>query len=134
MGKSVVRFSNHDQVLHIPRIVDIPQEEIDACWMNEDDFSFIRSRSFRLVEMMEDEKNRYPISADTNTMIVNNHLVCVRGLEEQTSQRLFEQEELQRKLHNAVFRIQQQQREEDGNVDPHEAIRRACTNYSKKAA
>merc|ERR1712032_987573 len=129
-----VRFSDHDQVVNIPRILDLPQEEIDALWMNREDGKSLRCRTLRLIEMMEDEKNRYPISPDTNTMIVNNHPVCVRGLEKQTSQRVNEREELRRKLYNAVFRVQQQQREEDGVVDPTEAIRKACKKYSKKAA
>lgn len=132
--KLVVGFSDYDQVVNIPHILDIPQEEIDARWMNEEDGSFIRCRSLRLIKMMEDGKHRYPIWAGTNTMIVNNHLVCVRGLEEQTSQRVNEREELQRKLYNAVFRVQQQHREKDGGGHPQESIRRACAKYSKQAA
>jgi len=132
---NVVRFSNHDQVIHIPHIVDIPQKQIDQCWMNDEDHSFIRSRSLRLVEMMEDEKKQYPISSDTNTMIVNNHLVCVRGLEGKTLTRVYEHDERQRKLYDAVFRVQQQQRQqgERGVVDSQEAIRQASKKYSKKS-
>jgi len=132
---NVVRFSNHDQVVHIPHILDIPQKEIDQCWMNEEDHSFIRSRSLRLIEMMEDEKNQHSISVDTNTMIVNNHLVCVRGLEEKTSTRVYERDERQRKLYNAVFRVQQQHRQQErrGVVDHQEVIRQASKKYSKKS-
>mmetsp|Transcript_32196 Transcript_32196/g.36550 ORF Transcript_32196/g.36550 Transcript_32196/m.36550 type:complete len:257 (+) Transcript_32196:47-817(+) len=99
-----VRFSKYDQINYIPHINDISQEEIDQSWMNEEDYYSIRSRSLRLVEMIEDEK-RYPISADT--MIVNKHLVCVRGLVDKTSQCVYERDRLQRKLQTAVFRLQQ---------------------------
>jgi len=123
-----VRFSNYDQINYIPHINDISQEEIDQSWMNEEDYYSIRSRSLRLVEMIEDEK-RYPISADT--MIVNKHLVCVRGLGDKTSQCVYERDRLQRKLQTAVFRLQQQQKEE-GLVDP-QAIRQVSKKYSKKS-
>jgi len=132
--KPVVHFANHDQVIHIPHIVDIPQEEIDQCWMNEEDHSFIRSRTLRLIQMMEDEEKQYPISADTNTMMVDNHLVCVRGLEEKTSPCVYERDELQRKLYTAVFSVQhqhRQQKEEQCVVDRQEAIRQASKKYSK---
>merc|ERR1719464_811823 len=67
-------------------------------------------------------------------MIVGKHLVCVRGLEK-TSPRVHERGELQRKLYNAVFRVQQQQQwEEQDVVDPQEAIRQASKKYSKKSA
>merc|ERR1712029_1270361 len=85
--------------------------------------------------MMEDEKKKHQISADNNTMIVNNRLVCVRGLEEMTSTRIYECDERQRKLYDAVFRVQQQQRqqEERGVVDPQEAIRQASKYHSNKS-
>jgi hypothetical protein len=78
--------------------------------------------------MMEDEK-KYPISADY--MIVNKHLVCVRGLGEKTSQSTRELERVQRKLYKTVFRIQAQLKEQ-GIID-HEAIREASKKYSKKS-
>jgi len=127
-----VHFSNHDQFIYIPHIIDIPQEEIDQCWMKKEDYSFIRSRSLRLVEMMEDTKQCYPISPDTNTMIVDTHLVCVRGLERKTSQRANERGQLQRKLETSVFSLQKKQKEE-GLVDP-EAIKKVCEKYSKKSS
>lgn len=81
-----------------------------------------------LIEMMEDEK-KYPISADY--MIVNRHLVCVRGLGEKTSQCNRELERVQRKLYKAVFRVQEELRE-GGIVDPI-ALRQASKKYSKKS-
>lgn len=126
--KKSVRFSDFDHTLFIPHILDFTPEEIEAIWMDEEDYRSIRSRSLTLIEMMEDEK-KYPISADY--MIVNKHLVCVRGLGEKTSQSTKELERIQRKLYKAVFRTQEQLREE-GIIDP-EAIRQASKKYSKKS-
>ena len=74
---------------------------------------------------MEDEK-KYPISADY--MIVNKHLVCVRGLGEKTSQCTRELERIQRKLYKAVFRAQEELKEE--SVEDPEALRKASRKYS----
>lgn len=126
-GKSV-RFSNYDHTVFIPHILDFTPEEIQMCWMDEEDYRSIRSRSLTLIDMMEDEK-KYPISADY--MIVNKHLVCVRGLGEKTSQCTRELERIQRKLYKTVFRVQEESRVE-GVVDP-EAIRQASKKYSKKS-
>jgi len=126
--KKSIRFSKYDEINYIPHINDISQEEIDSSWMSEDDYNTIRSRSLRLVEMIEDTK-RYPISADT--MIVNKHLICVRGLSDMTSQCVYERDLLQRRLQTAVFRIQEQQKE-DNIVDP-QAIRQVSRKYSKKS-
>lgn len=123
-----VRFSNYDHTVFVPHILDFTPEEIQACWMDEEDYRSIRSRSLTLIEMMEDEK-KYPISADY--MIVNKHLVCVRGLGEKTSQCTKELDRIQRKLYKAVFRVQEELREE-GILDP-EAIRQASRKYSKKS-
>ena len=126
-GKSV-RFSNYDHTIFIPHILDFTPEEIELCWLDEEDYRSIRSRSLTLIEMMEDEK-KYPITADY--MIVNKHLVCVRGLGEKTSQCTRELERVQRKLYKSVFRVQEELREE-GIID-HEAIRQACKKYTKKS-
>lgn len=123
-----IRFSNYDHTVFVPHILDFTQEEIQRCWMDEEDYRSIRSRSLTLIEMMEDEK-KYPISADY--MIVNKHLVCVRGLGEKTSQCTRELERVQRKLYKAVFRVQEELRE-GGVIDP-EAIRQASKKYSKKS-
>jgi len=123
-----VQFSNYDHTVFIPHILDFTQEEIEKCWMDEEDYRSIRSRSLTLIEMMEDEK-KYPISADY--MIVNKHLVCVRGLGEKTSQCTRELERVQRKLYKTLFRVQEELREQ-GLVDP-EAIRQASKKYSKKS-
>jgi hypothetical protein len=127
-SKQSVRFSNYDHTVFIPHILDFSPEEIELCWMDEEDYRSIRSRSLTLIEMMEDEK-KYPISADY--MIVNRHLVCVRGLGEKTSQCTRELERVQRKLYKAVFRVQEELRE-GGIVDP-EALRQASKKYSKKS-
>jgi hypothetical protein len=129
-SKTSIQFSNYDHIVYIPHIIDFSREEIEQCWMNEDDYYSIRSRSLRLVEMMEDTK-RYPIS-DCDTMIVNKHLVCVRGLGEKTTQCSYERDRLQRKLRTAVFRLQQQQKE-DGIIDPN-AIRQISKKYTKRSA
>jgi hypothetical protein len=126
-GRSV-RFSSYDHTVFIPHILDFTPEEIEMCWMDEEDYRSIRSRSLMLIEMMEDEK-KYPISADY--MIVNRHLVCVRGLGEKTSQCTRELERAQRKLYKAVFRAQEELRE-GGIVDP-DALRQASKKYSKKS-
>lgn len=126
--KKAVRFSDFDHTVFIPHILDFTPEEIEAIWMDEEDYRSIRSRSLTLIEMMEDEK-KYPISADY--MIVNKHLVCVRGLGEKTSQSTRELERIQRKLYKAVFKTQEQLRGE-GIIDP-EAIRQASKKYSKKS-
>jgi len=129
-----VRFSKYDHIEDIPNMNDLSQEEINATWMNEEDYEKIRSRSHKLIDMMEDPQKRYPISADT--MIVNTHLVCVRGLEVNTSQQQHEREQQRRKLITAVLRLQaQQQCEEDGHIvdDPQEALRQLSKKYSKKS-
>mmetsp|Transcript_26345 Transcript_26345/g.57726 ORF Transcript_26345/g.57726 Transcript_26345/m.57726 type:complete len:296 (-) Transcript_26345:90-977(-) len=123
-----VRFSSYDHTILVPHILDFTPDEIQRCWMDDEDYRSIRSRSLTLIEMMEDEK-KYPISADY--MIVNKHLVCVRGLGEKTSESTRELERVQRKLYKGVFRVQEELREE-GIVDP-EAIRKACRKYSKKS-
>lgn len=127
-SKRSVRFSSYDHTVFIPHILDFSPEEIEMCWMDEEDYRSIRSRSLTLIEMMEDEK-KYPISADY--MIVNRHLVCVRGLGEKTSQCNRELERVQRKLYKAVFRVQEELRE-GGIVDPI-ALRQASKKYSKKS-
>mmetsp|Transcript_3737 Transcript_3737/g.9782 ORF Transcript_3737/g.9782 Transcript_3737/m.9782 type:complete len:292 (+) Transcript_3737:141-1016(+) len=126
-GKSV-RFSNYDHTIFIPHILDFTSEEIELCWLDEEDYRSIRSRSLTLIEMMEDEK-KYPITADY--MIVNKHLVCVRGLGEKTSQCTRELDRVQRKLYKSVFRVQEELRDE-GIIDP-EAIRQSCKKYTKKS-
>mmetsp|Transcript_24895 Transcript_24895/g.25268 ORF Transcript_24895/g.25268 Transcript_24895/m.25268 type:complete len:136 (+) Transcript_24895:2-409(+) len=108
---------------------DMSQEKINQRWMNEEDYQKIRSRSDKLIDMMDDPQKRYPISADT--MIMNNHLVCIRGLEGSSSHQQNERDQRHRRLQQAVFRIQQQQ-QEAGIIDPH-AIRQVSTHYSKKA-
>jgi len=123
-----VRFSKYDQINNFPHINDFSQEETDQCWMNGEDYHFIRSRSYKLIDMMEDGY-RYPISADT--MIVNKHLVCIRGLEGNTSQKQNERDQLQKKIQAAVFHLQQQQKN-DGLVDP-QAIRQVSKQYSKES-
>lgn len=128
-GSRSIQFSNHDNIMYIPHILDFSKEEIEQCWMNEDDYYSIRSRSFRLIEMMEDTK-RHPVSA-CDTMIVNKHLVCVRGLGEKTSQCSYERDQIQRKLKTAVFRLQRQQKK-DGIIDE-QAIRKICKKYSKNS-
>jgi hypothetical protein len=126
--KKAVRFSNFDHTFFIPHILDFTPEEIESIWMDEQEYRSIRSRSLTLIEMMEDEK-KYPISADY--MIVNKHLVCVRGLGEKTTLCTRELDRMQRKLYKAVFRTQEELREE-GIIDP-EAIRQASKKYSKKS-
>ena len=123
-----VEFSNFDHTISIPHIRDFTSEEIKKCWIDEQDYRSIQSRSWALVEMMEDEKN-YPISADY--MIVNEHFVCVRGLVDKTSQCTHELDRAQRKLYKSVFRVQEELRKQ-GLVDP-EALRKACKKYSKKS-
>ncbi|VEU40588.1 unnamed protein product [Pseudo-nitzschia multistriata] len=127
-GEKSVRFSNYDHTINVPHILDFTPEEIQRCWMDEEDYRSIRTRSLALIEMMEDEK-KYPISADY--MIVNKHLVCVRGLGEKTTQCTRELERVQRKLYKSVFRVQEELREE-GIIDD-EAIRKASRKYSKKS-
>mmetsp|Transcript_8502 Transcript_8502/g.8348 ORF Transcript_8502/g.8348 Transcript_8502/m.8348 type:complete len:268 (-) Transcript_8502:58-861(-) len=122
-----VRFSKYDQIHDIPHINDFTQEEIDECWMNEEDYHFIRSRSYKLIDMMEDG-NRYPISADT--IIVHKHLICIRGLEGNTSQKQNERGQRQKKIQTAVYHLQQQQKE-DGVINP-QAIRQVSKKYSKE--
>ena len=124
-----VHFSNQVQFINIPHINDIPQKEIDKCWMKEEDYSFIRSETLRLVRMMEQSK-LYPIKADTNTMNVNGHEICIRGLE--TSQYEYESVQLQRKLYTSLFSLQTKLKEE-GLVDP-QAIRKVCEKHSKKSS
>lgn len=130
-NKLSVRFSKYDQIEDIPNMNEMSQTEINATWMNEEDYEKIRSRSHKLIDMMEDPQKRYPISADT--MIVNTHLVCVRGLEVNTSQQQQEREQHRRKLTTAVLRLQQQQ--EEGHIvdDPQEALRQLSKKYSKKS-
>jgi len=123
-----VRFSKYDQIHDIPHINDFSQEETDQCWMNEDDNHFIRSRLYQLIDMMEDGY-RYPISADT--IIVHKHLICIRGLEGNTSQKQNERGQRQKKIQTAVYHLQQQQKE-DGALNP-QAIREVCRKYSKES-
>mmetsp|Transcript_21953 Transcript_21953/g.22264 ORF Transcript_21953/g.22264 Transcript_21953/m.22264 type:complete len:283 (-) Transcript_21953:64-912(-) len=130
-SKLSVRFSKYDQIEDIPNMNEMSQTEINATWMNEEDYEKIRSRSHKLIDMMADPQKRYPISADT--MIVNTHLVCVRGLEVNTTQQQHAREQHRRKLTTAVLRLQQQQ--EEGHIvdDPQEALRQLSKKYSKKS-
>jgi len=123
-----VRFSKYDQIHDIPHINDFSQEETDQCWLNEDDYHFIRSQLYKLIDMMEDGY-RYPISADT--IIVHKHLICIRGLEGNTSQKQNERDQRQKKIQAAVFHLQQQQKE-DFLLNP-QAIRQVCRKYSKES-
>jgi len=129
-----VRFSKHEQIEYIPHINDISQTEIDSRWMKEDDYNTIRKRSLRLVEMIEDPKQRYPISGG-DTMIVNTHLICVRGLCDMTTHCVDERDLVQRQLQTAVFRLQSQQQEMgDGQgMDHTQALRQVSRKYSKKS-
>jgi len=128
--KASVRFAEYDQINYVPHINDISQEELDSRWMNEEEYNSIRERSLRLVEMIEDPKKRYPISADI--MMVNKHLIYIRGLSEMTTQYVYERDVLQRSLQTAIFQLQQQQREDFGVVDPH-AIRQVSRTYSNQS-
>jgi len=128
--KASVRFAEYDQINYVPHINDISQEELDSRWMNEEEYNSIRERSLRLVEMIEDPKKRYPISADI--MMVNKHLIYIRGLSEMTTQYVYERDVLQRRLQTAIFQLQQQQREDFGVVDPH-AIRQVSRTYSNQS-
>mmetsp|Transcript_21957 Transcript_21957/g.22270 ORF Transcript_21957/g.22270 Transcript_21957/m.22270 type:complete len:282 (+) Transcript_21957:65-910(+) len=128
--KLSVRFAEYDQINYIPHLNDTSEEEIDSRWMNEDDYNSIRERSLRLVEMIEDTNKSYPISADT--MIVNKHLICIRGLSDMTTQCVYERGILQRRLETAIFRMQQQQKDELGVVDPR-AIRQVSRKHSKQS-
>eukprot|EP00751_Fragilariopsis_kerguelensis_P035449 CAMPEP_0170942726 /NCGR_PEP_ID=MMETSP0735-20130129/24411_1 /TAXON_ID=186038 /ORGANISM="Fragilariopsis kerguelensis, Strain L26-C5" /LENGTH=292 /DNA_ID=CAMNT_0011349773 /DNA_START=55 /DNA_END=930 /DNA_ORIENTATION=+ len=106
-NKLSVRFSKYDQIHDIPHINDLSPEEIQHCWMNEEEYQKIRA------------------------------------LEGNTSQCRHERDQLQRKLQQAVFRIQaifhtQQQRQQQeaatgGNIeyDAPKAIRQVSINYSK---
>lgn len=126
--KKSVRFSMYDQTVLVPHILDFTPEEIQSCWMDEEHYRSIRSRSLALIEMLEDE-TKYPVSADY--MIVNQHLVCVRGLGEKTSKCSREVERIQRKLYGTVLRLQDEQR--DAGVVDAEALRQASKKYSKKS-
>mmetsp|Transcript_11044 Transcript_11044/g.10709 ORF Transcript_11044/g.10709 Transcript_11044/m.10709 type:complete len:390 (-) Transcript_11044:57-1226(-) len=130
-----VRFSKHEQIEYIPHINDLSQTEIDSRWMNEDEYNTIRKRSLRLVEMIEDPKQRYPISGG-DTMIVNTHLICVRGLCDMTTHCVDERDAVQRQLQTAVFRLQSQQQERgygQGAADHTQALRQVSRKYSKKS-
>jgi len=132
-SSSGVRFSKHEQIEYIPHINDLSQTEIDSIWMKEDEYDTIRKRSLRLVEMIEDPKQRYPISGG-DTMIVNTHLICVRGLCDMTTHCVDERDAVQRQLQTAVFRLQSQQQEMGGQgADPAQALRQVSRKYSKKS-
>mmetsp|Transcript_11043 Transcript_11043/g.10707 ORF Transcript_11043/g.10707 Transcript_11043/m.10707 type:complete len:364 (-) Transcript_11043:57-1148(-) len=130
-----IRFAKYDQMEYIPHLNDISQTEIKATWMQEDDYNTIRLRSLRLVEMIEDPKQRYPISGG-DTMIVNTHLICVRGLCDMTTHCVDERDAVQRQLQTAVFRLQSQQQERgygQGAADHTQALRQVSRKYSKKS-
>jgi len=129
-----IRFAKYDQMEYIPHLNDISQTEIKATWMQEDDYNTIRLRSLRLVEMIEDPQKRYPISNDT--MIVNTHLICVRGLCDMTTHCVEARDAVQQQLQTAVFRLQSQQQQEMGGqgADPQtQALRQVSRKYSKKS-
>merc|ERR1712183_255447 len=81
--------------------------------------------SSKLIEIME-KSEQISLSSDTNTMVVKNRLVCVRGLERMTTQRAEERSQIRTKLCNAVIRAQQDNYDE-------EAIRQASREYSKSS-
>merc|ERR1712183_972941 len=95
----------------------------DDCWMDDDDYSIVQQRSLKLIGIM-DNPEQISLSSDTNTMVVKNRLVCVRGLERMTTQRVEERSQIRMKLFNAVIRAQQ-----DGYGE--EAIRQVSRKYSK---
>mmetsp|Transcript_40527 Transcript_40527/g.46661 ORF Transcript_40527/g.46661 Transcript_40527/m.46661 type:complete len:359 (-) Transcript_40527:34-1110(-) len=134
-SRSKLRFAKYDHIEYIPHLNDISQTEIKATWMNEDDYNRIRERSLRLVEMIEDPNKRYPISNDT--MIVNTHLICVRGLCDMTTQCVEARDLVQQQLQTAVFRLQSQQQQDNNRggqgADPAQALRQVSRKYSKKS-
>mmetsp|Transcript_11045 Transcript_11045/g.10712 ORF Transcript_11045/g.10712 Transcript_11045/m.10712 type:complete len:396 (-) Transcript_11045:57-1244(-) len=135
-----VRFSKHEQIEYIPHINDLSQTEIDSIWMKEDEYDTIRKRSLRLVEMIEDPQKRYPISNDT--MIVNTHLICVRGLCDMTTHCVEARDAVQQQLQTAVFRLQESQQQQDNKMgdgqgadhtQATQALRQVSRKYSKKS-
>jgi len=135
-----IRFAKYDQIEYIPHLNDLSPTEIKATWMQEDDYNRIRERSLRLVEMIEDPQKRYPISNDT--MIVNTHLICVRGLCDMTTHCVEARDAVQQQLQTAVFRLQESQQQQDNKMgdgqgadhtQATQALRQVSRKYSKKS-
>jgi hypothetical protein len=90
-----VHFAEYDEIVEIPHINDLSDEEVDGVWMTEDELRSIRRRCKDMVKMMEkdEEKARKKIS-------------CTRGIYEHTKQYIEKRDQIRGKIYEAVIAVQ----------------------------
>jgi hypothetical protein len=110
-----IEFSDFDLVFEIPHINDMTPEEIHDQWMTSEDLSNIRRGCIGTVR---DINNGDPPEG-----------TFLRGLDQHTLKYKERKEEIDRRVYDAVFRIQEFQR--TSGVDATDVMANLCARYSE---
>mmetsp|Transcript_30720 Transcript_30720/g.51080 ORF Transcript_30720/g.51080 Transcript_30720/m.51080 type:complete len:168 (-) Transcript_30720:868-1371(-) len=94
-----VRFANHATMRRTTPLSSYTDQEIEACWYSQEEYSRIIKSCLRLVERME---------SDLKT---SEKKYCVRGLEQHTSAGMVARQESRSDAKLAVLEEQERQRE-----------------------
>ena len=96
--KKYVRFSKTRKVRRIPHINDMTREQIVECWMQPEDFRSIRLECRAVVK-----------AVDSGRPLPEGYFL--RGLDQQTMEYRERSDGVVRRVYDAVFRVQQYQKE-----------------------
>jgi hypothetical protein len=113
--KRGVRFSEYEEVVEIPHIGDLCEEEIRDVWMADEDFRSIQEECMGTVTMLG------------KGAVSNGFLL--RGLDQHTLNYTESKDAIGRDLYTAVFRVQDFQR--STGVDAAELMAKICAKYSE---
>jgi hypothetical protein len=111
-----VRFSPYDEILEIPHVNDLSQEEVDDVWMSRDGLQLIQTHCRSKVKMMEEMPNEL------------DAIWCVRGLEQHTSRHSQNRTRTKLQIYNAVFELHKFQATQGLMVE--ELTAELCQKYS----
>jgi hypothetical protein len=90
-----VHFATYEEVLEIPHINDLSDEEVDGVWMTEDELRSIRRRCLDMVKMMDKDEEK-----------AIQKISCTRGLYEHTRQYIEKRNRTRGKVYVAVLSVQ----------------------------
>eukprot|EP00980_Cylindrotheca_fusiformis_P027052 scaffold18563_cov132-Cylindrotheca_fusiformis.AAC.8 len=112
-----IQFAPYDDVLEIPHISDLTDEEIDEVYIHPDDFNAMRRECLQLVAVME---KGHPVD------------FCIRGLDQHVPDYLKMRDALRDLLYETVGRIQSM--EDDGDdKDYSDVMGQLCETCSRTA-
>ena len=120
-----IKFARYDDVYLIPSITDYSKKEMKATWMTRSDFKAIRMECRTAVKALDGQRE------DGKELPEGYYL---RGLDQQTMVYNERSDVIIRKVHDAVFRIQQFQRENPSKVmDASLLMAKVSAKYSEPA-